>query len=88
MTPPFARGERVRILKGTGRTAAFDGYEGVVDGVTQTGVIVILDVDPAHRFRMEMAGGFEPAHQNLVVRRFFNLHELEKIENPAEGGCQ
>lgn len=80
LIPPFAKGERVRIIKGTGRTAAYDGFEGTVDAVTQFGVIVILDADPANKFRTEMQGGFTPPHPDLVVRRFFNLHELEKIE--------
>lgn len=77
--PPFAPGERVRIIKGNGRTAAFDGFEGTVDALTQFGVIVIMDSDPANRFRTTMGGGFTPPHPDLVVRRFFNLHELEKI---------
>lgn len=79
MNALFARGERVRILKGTGRTAAFDGFEGTVDGITNIGVIVILDADPAKIFRMNMLGGFVKPHKDLVVRRFFNLHEIEKI---------
>ena len=79
MSAPYAKGERVRILKGTGRTAAYDGFEGTIDAIVMLGVIVILDSDPAHDFRMSQVAGWEKASKGLVVRRFFNLHELEKI---------
>lgn len=76
MTPPFAKGERIRVLKDNGKTGLID-YVGVVDSVTQTGVIVILENDPLLRFRMNQAGGFERARP--PIRRFFNLNEIEKI---------
>ena len=79
MMPPFTKGERVRIVVGSGRTASFDGFEGTVDGITDIGVIVVLDNDPANKFRINMAGGFTKPSADLIVRRFFHLFEIEKI---------
>jgi len=78
MARQFSKGERIRVLDDNGRTGLIE-YLGTVDSVTQTGVVVILDADPAKIFRMNMMGGFEKPHRNLIVRRFFNFGEIEKV---------
>ena len=74
----FARGERVRVIKDNGRSFLI-GYEGRVDSVTQSGVVVILDDDPVLSFRMYTPNGFVRAAPGLVVRRFYQLGEIEKL---------
>ena len=77
LTPPYARGDRVKIKDGIGRSHV-SGHEGVVDMVTDLGVVVILDADPASKFRVTAFDTFQPLRRP-VVRRFFHLNELEKI---------
>lgn len=78
MQAPFAKGERIRILEDNGRDGIV-GFEGIVDSVTQSGVVVILDNDPATQFRMYNFGGFEKPHPNRIPRRFFQFNAIEKI---------
>ena len=73
----FVRGDRVRITPGV-RRGHVAGMEGVVDQQVQSGVIVILDNDPALKFRMTMVSSVLPP-KGHVVRRFFRLGEIEKI---------
>ena len=83
--PPFARGERVMISDGVGR-GHVAGFKGTVDLVTNSGVVVILDSDPATQFRVSAFDRYEPL--NRVVKRFFQFNELEKLPgNNNQLGC-
>lgn len=85
LPPPFARGERVRISDGVGR-GHVAGFEGTVDMVTNSGVVVILDSDPATQFRVTAFDTFQPL--NRIVKRFFQFNELEKLPpGNSQSGC-
>lgn len=77
MSTIFVKGERIRIAKKVGR-GYVTGFEGVVDMQVESGVIVILDNDPAVKFRIQASDGFAPLNRP-IIRRFFQLNEIEKI---------
>ena len=81
MIPPFAKGDRIKVLDDNGRLGLIE-YQGMVEAVTQQGAIVILDADPANRFRLNMTAGFTKPHKDLVVRRFFMFKDIEKLPRP------
>ena len=85
MLPPFARGERVRITDDVGRRHVA-GFEGTVDMVTASGVVVILDNDPATQFRVSAFDTFQPLNRP-VIRRFFHYNELEKLPGNNQLEC-
>ena len=74
----FAKGERVRVLRDNGRDGIV-GFLGTVDQITQSGVVVVLDADPAMKFRMYTPNGFPRYRPGVVIRRFFLLNDLEKL---------
>lgn len=79
----FDPGDRVVVLRDNGRDCLV-GHQGVVEQVNQSGVVVVLDNDPAKSFRMYNQFGFDPnprsaRSQNWVIRRFFRLDEVQKI---------
>ena len=75
----FTRGDRVRIAKNV-NLDHFAGFEGTVDQQVQSGVIVILDSDPATNHRVSPFDTFQPLNRP-VIRRFFQLNEVEKIND-------
>ncbi len=75
----FFKGQRIRVLRDNGRDGIV-GYEGVVDRLTQSGVVVILEDDPALKFRMYMKLGFQKSPTRAPVMRFFQMDELEPVE--------
>ena len=77
LTPPFSRGERVRIVEDN-ITRGVSGFEGTVDQVTELGVVIILDSDPATMFRIAPNDRFEKLDRP-IVRRFFQFNEIERI---------
>ena len=72
----FAKGMRIRVLKDNGRDNLV-GFEGVVDLMTPSGVVVILENDPAEKFRMYNLHGF--TRQTATVRRFFYPYEVKLV---------
>ena len=77
MPSPYYVGQRVRVIQSETRAlSALIGLEGVVDSVPQSGVIVILDSDPAHKFRVSQLMNAEKL-QPRVIRRFFLLNDVE-----------
>ena len=78
MSTPYTKGERVLVLKDNGRDNIV-GLEGTVDSMTFAGVVVILDDDPATKFRMYMLTGFDKHNPGTIIRRFFMLNDIKKI---------
>lgn len=78
MIPPVSAGQRVKIIRDNGRDGIV-GFTGTVDFVTPSGAVVILDNDPAKKFRMYMLGGFDPPGKLVVVRRFFYFGNIERL---------
>jgi len=79
MPPPYYVGQRVRIIQSHTRAlTALVGHEGVVDSVPQSGVIVILDNDPGHHFRVNQMMNYESL-QPRTIRRFFLLNDVEPL---------
>lgn len=72
----FARHMRIRVLKDNGRDNLV-GFEGVIDQVTPSGVVVILENDPVSQFRMYNMHGFDK--QTVVPKRFFYPYEVELL---------
>ena len=79
MPPPYYVGQRVRIVRSHTRALlALVDHEGVVDSVPLSGVIVILDNDPGHHFRVnQLMNGVKL--QPRVIRRFFLLNDVEPV---------
>jgi hypothetical protein len=79
MPAPYYVGQRVRVIRSHTRAlSALVGHEGVVDSVPLSGVIVILDSDPAHNFRVNQMMNYESL-QPRVIRRFFLLNDVEPV---------
>ena len=79
MSPTFYVGQRVRVREsGTRALFAFAGHEGTVDSVPDSGVIVILDHDPALTHRISQLQNYTPL-QPRVIRRFFLLNDIEPV---------
>lgn len=72
----YANGDRVRILRDNGRDGIV-GYEGRVVLVVPSGVVVVIENDPALRFRMYNTGFARP---RPIIRRFFYPGDVEYIE--------
>jgi len=67
----------VRVVRDNKRTGIVE-FIGTVDSIVQTGVVVILDNDPAIMFRVTPFDTFEPL-KRPIVRRFFGFNDIEKI---------
>jgi len=79
MPPPYYVGQRVRIIQSHTRALLpLIGHEGVVDSVPQSGVVVILDADPGHHFRVNQLLNGSPLRQR-IIRRFFLLNDVEAV---------
>ena len=79
MRPPYFKGQRIRVIEAHPRSGVL-GFLGTVETLTPTGVVVIIDNDPALTHRMIQIGGFTKPDPNRVVRRFFKLNEIEAVE--------
>jgi len=75
----FFVGQRVKVKPGGNRRDDVDGFVGTVKGICQSGLIVVLDSDPARNFRMYLPTGWEKTRPNVVIRRFFFPCDLEPI---------
>ena len=73
----FAKGNRIVVVEDNGRNGLL-GLEGVVDLVTQTGIVVILENDPAIKHRVNPDDSFFELNRP-IVRRFFLLNQIKKI---------
>ena len=79
MPAPYYVGQRVRVVQSHTRALlALVGHEGVVDSVPLSGVIVVLDNDPGHHFRVSQLMNFAKL-QPRVIRRFFLLNDVEPL---------
>jgi hypothetical protein len=79
MPSPYYVGQRVRIVRSHARAhTALVQHEGVVDSVPLLGVVVILDNDPGHSFRVSMSMNAAPL-QPRIIRRFFLLNDVEPV---------
>ena len=74
----FFIGQRVKIKHDNGRDGIV-GFLGTVKGITQAGLIVVLDSDPARSHRMYMPTSFEKARPHIEIRRFFYPYALESV---------
>ena len=79
MPAPYYVGQRVRVVQSHTRALlALVGHEGVVDSVPLSGVIVVLDNDPGHLFRVSQLMNAEKL-QPRTIRRFFLLNDVEAL---------
>ncbi len=79
MQSPYYVGQRVRVVQSHTRALlALIGHEGTVDSVPQAGVVVILDNDPGHHFRVNQLMNAEKL-QPRIIRRFFLLNDVEPV---------
>lgn len=73
-------GQRVRVLRDNGRDNIV-GFEGTIEMLSPSGVVVVLDNDPALGRNMYNPGGIVRPPSNHRVFRFFYPYEVEVIDS-------